>query len=181
MTLTVTQIVDPAIAPAFGVAGLAAQMIWPLFHKRETILKVQLGGVCAYATCYALMGHDTATAACLIGALQTTLALFGGKHRWLSYTGYIFVPAILVLGLITYSGITSLLVIAACSLSMIGRMQRDTLRMRGVQMSATPFGATHDLVVGAWPAAMGAAVSFTIAMTAFRKELRRRTRSAQTP
>lgn len=174
MTLTVTQIIDPAFAPVFGLAGLAAQMVWPLFRTRETILMVQLGSVCSYAASYALMGQTSATATCLIGAIQTTIALIAGNRPWLSQAGYAFIPAVLILGLMTYSGLPTLLVIAACSLSMIGRMQRDPLRMRSVQMSATPFGATHDLVVGAWPAAMGAVVSFTIAAVAFRRELRLR-------
>ena len=57
---------------------------------------------------------------------------------------------------------------------MIGRMQSDTLRMRGVQLTASPFGAAHDVVVGAWPALAGALISFTIAATAFRRELKSR-------
>jgi len=88
--------------------------------------------------------------------------------------GYVFLPISLAIGALTYSGLSTLLAVTASCLVMIGRMQRDTLRMRGVQLTASPFGAAHDVVVGAWPALVGALLSFAISAARFRKELRSR-------
>ena len=117
------------------------------------------------------MGQDTATAVCLIGAIQTTVALSAGDRRWLSKLGYVFLPISLTIGALTYSGLPTLLAVTASCLIMIGRMQRDTLRMRGVQLTGLPFGAAHDAVVGAWPALAGALLSFAISAVRFRQEL----------
>lgn len=178
MMIATAALIDPAAAPVFGMAGLAAQTSWPLFRTRSTILGIQLGAACCYAASYALMDQHTATAVCLTGALQTTVALLAGDRPWLARLGYVFLPAVLAIGVATYSGLPTILMITACCLVMIGRMQPDLLRMRGVQLTASPFGAAHDVAVGAWPCLLGALVSFTIAMTGFRRELRSRGRQA---
>ena len=179
MTIITAVLTDPAAAPHFGIAGLAAQIAWPLFRSREMMLTMQLTASCAFATCYALMGKDTATAVCLTGAIQTTVALLAGDRPWLNRMGYVFLPVVLVLGYFTYAGLTTLLAVMACCLIMIGRLQRDTLRMRGVQLWASPFGAAHDICAGAWPGLAGAMLSFFIAITAFRREIRHRRQRSQ--
>lgn len=160
------------LAALFGTAGLAAQMIWPLFKSRRKILTVQLGATCAYATSYALMGQETATAICLTGAIQTTIAILAGDTWWLKKMGYAFLPLVLLIGAATYAGIHTLFAVTACCLVMIGRLQSETLRMRRIQLMASPFGATHDLLIGAWPCLAGALVTFTIALAAYARELR---------
>lgn len=179
MLLIAATLIDAAAAPVFGVAGLAAQMAWPLLRTRETMLAAQLAASCSYATSYALMGQTTATAVCLTGGIQTTVALVAGNRPWLSRTSYVLLPVVLTIGAATWSGLPTIFAVTACCLIMIGRMQIDTLRMRGVQLGASPFGAAHDAFVGAWPCLAGAIVSFAIAFAAFRRELRSRRRDAR--
>ena len=83
MYVAVTTLIDPAVAPVFGFAGLAAQMASPMFKARDTMLTMQLGAACSYAASYALMEQQTATSVCLIGAIQTTVALIAGDQPWL--------------------------------------------------------------------------------------------------
>jgi len=173
MTLAIATLLDPAAAPLFGTAGLAVRVVSPLFARREQILTAQLAASCLFAASYALMDQSTATAVCLIGATQTTLALIAGDRPWLNRMGYVFLPVVLVLGAATYSGLPTILAVTACCLMMIGRLQQDLMRMRGIQLCASPFGAAHDIVVGAWPCLAGAILSFTVAAAAFRRELRR--------
>lgn len=174
MTAIATTLLDPATAPMFGFAGLAAQMGWPLLRRREAMLTGQLGAACCYAMSYALMGRETATAVCLIGATQTTVALLAGERPWLFRMGYVFLPVVLAAGVLTYAGLPTIFAITACCLTMIGRLQPDILRMRGIQLTASPFGAAHDVVAGAWPCLIAATLSFAIALAAFRREVRRR-------
>jgi hypothetical protein len=174
MSHIATILSDPAAAPAFGLAGLAAQMVWPLFRRRETMLTIQLGAACCYAAGYFLLGQETATAVCLTGATQTTVALLAGDRPWLGRVGLAFLPAVIVAGVLTFSGLPTVFSVTACCLVMIGRLQADTLRMRGLQLTATPFGAAHDACVGAWPAFAGALLSSAIATVALRREMRRR-------
>ena len=174
MTILTAYASDTSIAAVFGAVGLASQLVWPVFRDRKLILTIQLGGSCAYAASYSAMDQETAAAVCLAGAIQTTVAMFAGDRPWLNSMGYVFLPVVLFLGVATYSGLPTVLAITASSLIMIGRMQADTLRMRGVQLSALPFGAAHDVVVGAWFGLAGAVTSFVIAFFALRQEQSRR-------
>jgi len=173
MTAALTMI-DPNAAPLFGAAGLAVRMAAPLFARRGTILTAQLAASCLYASSYALMQQQTATAVCLIGAAQTTLALVAGERPWLNRTGYAFLPIALVIGLFTFSGLATLLAVTACCLTMIGRLQCDLIRMRATQLCASPFNAAHDIVIGAWPCLLGGLLTFAVAAAALRRELKRR-------
>lgn len=174
MFTLIAQAAEAPFAIGFGCAGFAAQLAWPFFRRRETILTIQLGAACSYAASYALMGQNTGTAVCLTGAIQTTIALLAGDRPWLSRMGYVFLPVVMGVGALTYAGLSTLLAVTACCLVMIGRLQSDTLRMRGIQLSAAPFGAGHDVLVGAWPCLAGALLSFGIAGTAFLREARAR-------
>lgn len=174
MTYLITEAAPAQIAPLFGAVGLMSQLAWPLFKQRRTILLIQLTGAASYGACYAALGQQTGAAVCLTGATQTLIALMAGNRPWLARMGYVFLPIVLALGVLTWSGLPTLLAVSACCLVMLGRMQADTLRMRSVQITAAPFGAAHDIVTGAWTCLPGAVVSFTIAATALRRELRRR-------
>ena len=173
MINTAQTLIDPSLAPLFGVAGLAARVASPLFSWRRQILTAQLASSCLFAASYGLMNQQTATSVCLIGAMQTTVALLAGDRSWVNLMGYVFLPLVLVIGALTFSGAPTILAVAACCLMMIGRLQRDLLRMRGIQLCSGPFGAAHDVVVGAWPCLVGAILSFIIAAAAFRREVMR--------
>lgn len=169
-----TQIlIDPSAAPLFGVAGLVARMASPLFGRRDAILIAQLAASCCYATSYALLEQETAASVCIIGAIQTTVAMLAADRGWLSRLGYVFIPAVLVLSVLTFSGLPTVLAATACCLMMIGRLQQDLVKMRAIQLGAGPFGAAHDIVVGNWPCLVGALLSIATAAHAFRRDLKR--------
>ena len=170
MSSIVQTLIDPSAAPLYGTAALATRMASPLFACRERILAAQLGSSCLFAASYAVMGQQTATSVCLIGATQTTVALIAGDRPWLNRMGYVFLPVALVMGATTFTGLPTILAVMACCLMMIGRLQQDLMRMRGIQLCASPFGAAHDIVVGAWPCLAGAILSFIVAAAAFRRE-----------
>lgn len=156
---------DPA---TFGLAGLAGQIAWPLFRTRFAILTIQIGTACSFAAHYALLGQSTGMAVCLIGAAQSLTALAAGNRQWLPAA---FLPVVWLVGLATWSGPATALAVTACTLIMLGRMQRCTLRMRAVMLAAAPFGITHDITVGAVPALIGALLSAALSVRALRREL----------
>ena len=171
---TAQTLIDPTAAPLIGAAGLMARIVSPLFTRRETILFAQLASSGLFASSYGLMDQQTGAAVCLIGAIQTTVALIAGERPWLNRMGYVFLPVVLIMGIATFAGLPTILAVTACCLTMIGRLQRDLMRMRGIQLCAGPFGAAYDIAVQAWPALFGAILSFTIAAAAFRREMNRR-------
>lgn len=155
----------------FGMAGLAGQIVWPLFKTRRAILTAQMINAAFFATQYGLMGQTTAMSVCLIGASQSLTALIAGDRRWLARLPAAFLPVVWVMGVLTWSGLPTLLAVMACTLIMLGRMQQDVVRMRAVMLAAAPFGITHDITVGAIPALIGALLSASLSARALRHEL----------
>ena len=106
----------------------------------------------------------------MLGGAQTLAILFLGAERSRRIALTVF-PLLILLGVLTWRGIPTILALIACSLIMFGRMQRNTLRLRQVQLLAAPVGMAHDLCVGALPALIGALTSALIAALALRREL----------
>ncbi len=170
MTLLQDMMISTTPAMVFGFTGLTGQIAWSFFRKRDTILMIQLGIAICYATQYALLGQKTGTCVCLIGATQTTIALIAGDRPFLHKLGYAFIPLVLILGLLTWSGAHCAFAMSACCLVMLGRMQNDTLRMRAIMLAAAPFGIGYDISTGAIPALIGAMLSAVTAAMNLRRE-----------
>lgn len=171
MTGILEHFADAPLATAFGTAGLAGQLVWPLFRRRAQILSAQIGIASSYATQYALLGQWSGTGVCSVGATQSLISLLAGDRPWLRWMGLVFIPLVGLISYLTWSGAASAFAMTACCLVMIGRMQRDTLRMRIIMLCASPFGIGYDLTVGAAPALMGAILSACIGMAALRREI----------
>jgi Bacterial inner membrane protein len=170
---------NPA-ATAFGAAGLACQLAWPLFRTQRKILAVQFGIGADYSLHYALLGASSGAGVAALGAAQTALKLVAGDRPWLRWVGLAFLPVVAAVCWVTWNGPASVCAFAAVTLIMVGRMQDDTLRLRLFMLAAAPFGMGYDILVGAAPALMGGIASATIAILALIRELRER-RSALRP
>jgi hypothetical protein len=163
---------DNPAAAGFGAMGLLCQLIWPVFRGRKAILTAQFGIGAHYALQYALLGAWSGAGVAGLGATQTALALLAGERPWLRRVGLLMLPAVGAVCLTTWSGVPSLLAMAASTLVMIGRMQHDTLRLRILLLAAAPFGMAYDLSVGALPAFIGASVSACIAAAMLVREIK---------
>ena len=118
------------MAVIFGAMGLACQLVWPVFSQRERILSVQFGIGANYGIQYALLDAWSGAGVCGLGATQTAVALFAGERTWLRKMGLFFLPVVAFVCYATWSGYSSLFALCACSLVMLGRLQKDTLRLR---------------------------------------------------
>lgn len=174
MSLSLSTLLENPAAAAFGTAGLACQLIWPLLKRRKAMLGVQMGIGSNYGIQYATLDAWSGAAVCALGASQTAIALLAGDRPWLRKLGLAFLPILFTSGFFTWSGLPTLLALSACSLIMIGRLQKDTLRLRQFMLASVPFGMSYDLSVGAAPALIGSCVSLAISLFALRRELRNR-------
>ena len=162
------------VASAFGVAGLAFQLTWPLFRRRRTIMSMQFGIAASYSTQYALIGAWSGAGVAGLGATQSAIALLAGDRPWLRQVSIAFLPVAAVICYATWHGLPSVLALTAMTLIVLGRMQRDTLQVRILLLSAAPFGMAHDILVGATPALIGGVVSALIAVAMLAREVRER-------
>lgn len=168
------------LATTFGTVGLLCQLIWPLFHTRRVIMTVQFGVGADYSLHYALLDAWSGAGVAGIGATQSGLAFFFGDCPWFGRIGLVFLPIVAAVCYATWSGLETLFAFAAVTLIMVGRLQRDTLRLRILLLAAAPFGMGYDILVGAAPALVGAVVSAAIATTMLLREIRERRRPAVT-
>ena len=164
-------------APALlGAAGLTCQITWPLLRRRRAMLLTQIGIGVFYGLQYFTIGALSAAVIAWIGASQTvSTAIFPGGTA-ARRLGFIFLPLAVCACILTWSGYVSLLALTACLLVMIARFQICTLRLRMLQLAASPFGIAHDIAMSAWPALTGAVLSLVIASFALGRELRAGTR-----
>jgi hypothetical protein len=167
------------LAVAFGAAGLLCQLMWPIFRSRKAIITAQFGIGADYSLQYALLGAWNGAAVTAVGALQSAVSYFAGDRPWLRQTGILFLPVVLTIIYASWSGIQSLFALAAVTLIMVGRIQRDTLRLRILLLTAAPFGIGYDIIVGAVPALIGGIVSATIASIMLVRELKSRRQVSQ--
>ena len=162
---------NPA-AFVFGTFGLICQLAWPLFRTRQAIITAQFGAGADYALQYAFLGAWSGAAVAALGATQSAILLLAGDRPWLRYLGPALLPLVTVICALTWSGLQSLCALVAVSLVMIGRAQRDVLRLRLFLLAAAPFGMGYDILTGALPALVGGAVSAMIAASMLMRELR---------
>jgi hypothetical protein len=164
-------LLESPLATAFGAAGLLCQLIWPIFRARKAILGAQFGIGADYSLQYALLGAWSGAGVAGLGALQTALAFFAGERAWLRHSGLLLLPVVGLIGYASWSGIATLLAMTAVTLIMIGRAQRDTLRLRVLLLAAAPFGMGYDILVGALAALAGGIVSAIIAAVMLMREI----------
>ena len=172
-------LLESPLAAAFGAAGLLCQLIWPIFRARKAILSAQFGIGADYSLQYALLGAWSGAGVAGLGALQTALACFAGERAWLRHSGLLLLPVVGLIGYASWSGIATLLAMIAVTLIMVGRAQRDTLRLRVLLLAAAPFGIGYDIVVGALAALVGGIVSAIVASVMLIREIRARRRDLQ--
>ena len=164
-------LLESPLATAFGAAGLLCQLIWPIFRARKAILSAQFGVGADYSVQYTLLGAWSGAGVASLGALQTALAFFAGERAWLRHSGLLLLPVVGLIGYVSWSGIATLLAMIAVTFIMIGRAQRDTLRLRVLLLAAAPFGMGYDILVGAMAALAGGIVSAIIAAVMLTREI----------
>jgi hypothetical protein len=166
------------LATAFGAAGLLCQLIWPVLRDHRAIMSVQFGIGADYSIHYALLDAWSGAGVAGLGALQSAMAYFYGERPWFRRVGLVFLPVVAAISYATWSGWETVFAFIAVALIMVGRVQKDTLRLRILLLAAAPFGMAYDVLVGAAPALAGGGVSAVIAGSMLIREIRLRRQAA---
>lgn len=164
---------EEPLAVFFGAAGLFCQLIWPLFRARKAIIAAQFGVGANYAIQYALLGAWSGAGVAGLGATQSLISYIAGDRQWLRRAAAsVFLPAAVAISFATWSGLASLFALISVTLTMVGRLQCDTIRLRVFLLAAAPFGMGYDILVGALPALIGGISSASIAATMLAREFK---------
>ena len=106
---------------ATALSGAVCLMAWPLFKTRASMLTVQFGVGVSFSLHYTLLGADTAAVGNAIGAVQTLLSLFFSGSARLRWFSYVPIPLMLVLGVLTWNGASSLFATTGTVILALGR------------------------------------------------------------
>lgn len=159
------------------LSGAVCMVTWSLLKTRGSMLAVQLGICVSFGLHYTLLGADTAAVGNAIGALQILLSLFfsrAGGFRWICYAP---IPLMLVLGVSTWGGPSSLFATVGTIVLALGRAQLDERRLRTLVVAGTGFWLVHDILVWS-PVAIVDAISLGVGCLTL---LRMRTTTARVP
>lgn len=132
------------LSALFGAACLLA---WPFFRSRAAMLTVQFGVGAGFSLHYALLGASTASFANGLGAVQILLSLCFARATKLRWAGYLPVPLMLALAVLTWSGWPSFFAALGTILLAIGRMQSDEKTLRVLVVLGTAPWLAHDLLM----------------------------------
>ena len=138
------------VAEFAGGIAFATLVASPLMRGRAGILGMQLAAGVSFATHYAALGVLAASAVNVVGAVQTSVAIFAPSNRKLRNLGWFLVPLILVTALVFWTGPVSILSSLAMAFIAIGRMQEDERRLRTLILIGGAFWIGHDYLVASW-------------------------------
>jgi hypothetical protein len=162
------------LAAAFGIFGFLCLLIWPLFRARRAMLTAQFGIGIGYCLHYLLIGAWTGAGITALGASQTAFSIWVAGHPRLRVALLGFLPLVAGVTWATWGGLPSLFAGTALTLIMLGRLQRDEIRMRVFLLAASPFGMTYDLLIGSLPALAGGTAAMTLGIVMLVREICRR-------
>lgn len=165
--------VDNPLSLASALFGAVCLATWPLFRTRLAMLWVQLGIGIGFGLHYALLGATTAAMANVLGSVQIAVSILVGTSPRLRWTGYLFIPVMLFLPLVTWDGVTSLFAAIGTVVLAVGRMQSQEQKLRLLVLAGTLFWLVHDVLLFS-PIAVVDALSFASGLYCYlREELRR--------
>lgn len=137
-------------ASAAALAALGFLAACPLMRSRRPLLACQFGAGCAFASHYALLGIDAASAICGLGAAQAGAALFAERLRALDRIGWALIPCMVGAALWFWAGPISLLAAAAMAMVATARMQSEEARLRALLVAGSALRAAHDAMAASW-------------------------------
>lgn len=133
-----------------GYLAFTALVAAPVMRGRTGILVLQLAAGVFFALHYSALGVAAACLSNALGSVQTLLAIFAPRNRYLNNIGWIMVPVLIAVAIIFWSGPTSILSCAAMSFIAVGRMQRNELSLRVLVLIGGFFWMCHDYLIDAW-------------------------------
>ncbi len=158
-----------------GSAAAVCLMAAPMFRSRQSILAAQLAAGICFATHYAFLGVAVASAANILGTVQTLTAMRATQSASMNRLGYLLIGLMALMCLWLWQGPISLLSLAAMMLIALGRMQTSDLWLRCLLLAGGGFWIVHDLMIQAWiafAADIGAFLFGVVALLALHVKVR---------
>lgn len=138
-------------ATAFGLAGVVANLVWPLLRQRTALLAGQAVACALMLTHFALLGAATGALVMLVAGVQALLAIPLGKapRFRLIYLGSLLLTPLVCAW--SWQGVASVFSSLALALVCVANYQLAPLRQRVLLLTAILAWAGHNLLVASFP------------------------------
>lgn len=162
----------PSVALAFGLAGAAMNIVWPLFGGRRGMLLGQVGVALFFSVHYALTDAVTGAIMNLLALVQALLAIPLGERPAFRIAYLATLPVIALVLVLSWAGPPSAFAAVGLALISLGRYQLSPIRFRACLLAAVLPWVAHNLAVGSIPGLIADACAFSTGALALRYVLR---------
>ncbi len=160
------------LATAFGVAGVAANITWPLMKQRRTLLAWQVLACALMGVHFGLLGARTGALVMLVAGSQAALAIpLGNSPRFkrIYLASLVLTPITCYL---TWQGPQSVFSSLALALVCIANFQLNQVRQRALLITAIFAWVAHNIMVASIPGLISNALAFMVSAHMLRQTMK---------
>lgn len=150
------------LATIFGFAGVAANVTWPLMHRRSRLLAWQAIACSLMFLHFALLGGQTGALIMLVAGLQALLAIPLGKSpkfKCIYIASLVLTPIVCYL---TWQGPQSVFSSLALAIVCIANFQLNQVHQRAMLLTAIFAWVAHNMLVSSIPGLISNALAFGV-------------------
>ena len=152
----------PLLASTFGFAGVAANLVWPLMHKRSTLLIWQTVACSLMLIHFELISAHSGALIMLLAGTQATLAIQLERSPRFKYIYLGSLALTPVICFLTWQGAESIFSSLALAIVCIANFQLNQLHQRALLITAIFAWVAHNVMVGSIPGLASNGLAFCV-------------------
>jgi hypothetical protein len=163
---------SPSLAAIFGFAGVAANVTWPLMHRRSGLLAWQAIACSLMFLHFALLGAQTGALIMLVAGLQALLAIpleKSPKFKRIYIASLVLTPIVCYL---TWQGPQSVFSSLALAIVCVANFQLNQVPQRALLLTAIFAWVAHNMLVSSIPGLISNALAFGVSSVMLFKAMR---------
>lgn len=138
-------------ASLFGILGVIANTLWPLFKTRRNILLGQIAACITMGFHYFYLDALTASAVVTVAGVQAALAIPLDNHPRFKSIYLLSTLCIPLICWLTWQGLPSIFSALALTFFCIGNYQTNILKMRALLLMCIFAWIVHNVMITSYP------------------------------
>ena len=154
----------PLLASAFGFAGVAANLTWPLMRNRSALLTWQVVACVLMLTHFELIAAHTGALVMFVAGVQAALAIPLGRSTRFKFIYLGSLALTPVACILSWQGPQSAFSSLALAIVCIANFQLNQVHQRALLITAIFAWAVHNVMVGSVPGLVSNALAFCVSL-----------------
>ena len=152
----------PILASTFGVAGVVANLTWPLMRNRSALLAWQVVACALMFVHFELLGAHTGALIMFVAGVQAALAIPLGRSprfKFIYLGSLILTPLVCFL---SWQGAQSVFSSLALVIVCVANFQLNQVHQRALLITAIFAWVGHNIIVGSAPGLVSNVLAFCV-------------------